>query len=705
MFESNPLSLSFSAKARSAKALGLASLFCLSVAVPLSAETRAAQSPARILAPVADNALDAAVTEKDSESPWDVDTETYLRSLPASDVPAEILLDAEKLKTFVAPEVRREQMAVTFSEHFQREGFTYRAFDDCPVAWSDLELPSSTKTQWVLDSDLQGSPAAVTACWLDALDAVAQADQAFLMLDVEMSLSLSKQGRSSVVDLKTSHATLPMGRSSELSVDAPRDRQLIVVGGRCDTEACERLLTLETRGGDVDLDVRVIGAFVRPVAGLEKGLETSSASGSKSGPFINGEFDDATGAGWQWRRYDATVCSPGTLLSSADQVATPLGGDNYAALLGGYGHSTSATPNVATMSQTVNVPFASYLDFDRNLVAGKNWLGFYADGQIGLKIKARNMTTGVTSTIYNETFFPSLSNDSTGWGGKRVNVGSYGGHSVAFTFTACDPFHDGSGDRKGSARVDSPRFSPKPINRTAKPTTGLWYDPSKNGQGIDIQKSPVGSYLVTWYTYEASGQPVWYISDTSYVGNGVWTAPLFRSTWNPATQSNSLTTVGDLRFEMFDSKTLRFYWDFHYNGTAGWDGSAYYTHLFGGASATGMWYEPSASGWGLTVANQNSSNGPDTVVTVFLYQGTQPVWVQGVREGTPSDGGSISMLSFVGSNLCPSCSGIPSYVSYNAGTINLNLGSSFGTGSTDITMPSGSTWDRLGLSLARLTVP
>ncbi len=695
MFESNFSSLWFLTKARSAKALGLASLLCLSAAVPVSAET-----PARILAPVTDNALDAVTTEKDSESPWDVDTETYLRSLPASEVPAEMLLDAEKLKAFVAPEVRREQMAVTFGEHFQREGFTYQAFDDCPVAWSDLELPSGTKAQWVLDTDLQGSPAAVTACWLNALDAVALADEAFLMLDVDIS------GRSGVVDLKTSHAALPMARSSELTADASRDRQLIVVGGRCDAQACERLLTLETRGGDVDLDVRVVGAFTKSAAGFDNGLvEKSSDRGSKSGSFINSEFDDASGTGWQWRRYDATVCNPGTLLSSADQVAAPFGGDNYAALLGGYGNNTSATPNVATMSQTVSVPFASYLDFDRNLVGGKNWLALYADGQIGLKVRARNMTTGITSTVYNETFFPALSNSSTGWAGKRVDMGSYGGHSVAFTFTACDPFHDGGGDRKGSAWVDSPRFSAKPINRYAKPTTGLWYDPSKNGQGLDIQKSSAGSYLVTWYTYEASGQPVWYISDTSYVGNGVWTAPLFRSTWNPATQSNSLTTVGDLRFEMFDSKTLRFYWDFHYNGTAGWDGSAYYTHLFGGASATGMWYEPSASGWGFTVAHQNSSAGPDTVVTVFLYQGTQPVWVQGTREGTPSDGSSISMLSFVGSNLCPSCTGIPSYVSYNAGSINLNLGSSTGTGSTDLHMPNGSTWDRFGLSLARLTVP
>lgn len=635
----------------------------------------------------------------DGSGPVDADTRLYLQSLPAQDVPLELRGDLARTADFVAPEVRSRQMVGAFFEHFELQGYRFEPLESCPGDRAETRLAGGESWTWPVDTTL--SPALGSdPCLQGALDRLQHQDT-YLLLD--LAFGSQKEGVQAKAWIQSDDPLLPMDRASNLghALEHRRDRQVVAARSTsgCADGSCNGGLKVRTSGDDMRFGVQVLGAFVRDAA--------PNAKSARSTGFVNGGFSDTSGGGWTWRDYDSGgVCTPGTLLDRNPSVSTArvLPNSPHAALLGGYGSNSQATKNIAQISQTVQVPFASNLSFGRRLFGGKNWLALYPNGQVSLRVFARDLTTGQTRRIYSETLLASFSNPSTSYQVKRVNAAGYGGHSVVFTFRVCDPFHDGGGDRKGSAALDDIRFTQRPIQTGGKPRTGLWFDPNKNGQGLEIQKSPNGAYVIIWYTFEANGRSVWYTTDTRQVSNGVWTSPLLRSTWNASTNSNTLTQIGSVRFEVFDSTTIRFYYDFSFNGSSTWDGIAYYTHLHGGSSGTGMWYDPTESGWGVTLSSRSNA-GPDHVATFFVYQGSQPVWLQGSTEQAPSGNRRVSFRWLTGSNLCPLCTGIPSFTSSNGGSATFDLGFSSGTLSTDLILPNGTRWTRGPRPVSRLTLP
>ena len=136
-----------------------------------------------------------------------------------------------------------------------------------------------------------------------------------------------------------------------------------------------------------------------------------------------------------------------------------------------------------------------------------------------------------------------------------------------------------------------------------------------------------------WYTYKSDGTPTWFMSDLKPMHFGVWISNLNKVTWNQSTQSTNIEPIGEVKFEMYDNKTMKYSWQL--NAEYGYrSGSEYMVQFFGNGGPTGLWYEPALSGWGLSVDYQSNASPNNTVVTAYLYDGSEPVWSQGVASGT-----------------------------------------------------------------------
>lgn len=56
--------------------------------------------------------------------------------------------------------------------------------------------------------------------------------------------------------------------------------------------------------------------------------------------------------------------------------------------------------------------------------------------------------------------------------------------------------------------------------------SGNFFDPERNGEGIQVQWMPDGRVLVVWYTFAPEGGPIWMISDGATVEGNTVTAPM-----------------------------------------------------------------------------------------------------------------------------------------------------------------------------------
>ncbi|GHG92554.1 S8 family serine peptidase [Comamonas sp. JC664] len=235
-------------------------------------------------------------------------------------------------------------------------------------------------------------------------------------------------------------------------------------------------------------------------------------------------------------------------------------------------------------------------------------------------------------------------------------------------------------------------------NLPARPTQGLWWNPARSGNAIDIQHVAVDQLYLTWFTYTSAGTPIWYIS-ALHAQPGEWRGDLVRTTWSGWSATN--TVVGTTRIVLSGGQ-YRFYWTL--GGLSG--NEPIEPFLFGSGAPpmnlTGAWYNPLESGWGVTFASQGTLH----VANITVYQGSTPTWLQGV--GTSSGGTLTFPVNYItGTNLCPGCVGTPSVTGTAAGTFTIN--GSWGIpsvmpASSSLSFPGG-TWNRPSLTLHRLTGP
>ena len=166
------------------------------------------------------------------------------------------------------------------------------------------------------------------------------------------------------------------------------------------------------------------------------------------------------------------------------------------------------------------------------------------------------------------------------------------------------------------------------------PTTpGRWWNPQRSGTGWDFTYTGGGSNLsLTWYTYDSSRRPVWYLAfPTATEGGATWSAPLHKVTWNGS--ATALSVVGDVAvtFAPTDPTRVGLRWRLTGQTTIQDECVQDFTRqaLRANSSFSGSWYEPLFSGYGVsfTIA-QIPDSGYVEVAQLTTYDvNGQPVWL------------------------------------------------------------------------------
>jgi hypothetical protein len=370
---------------------------------------------------------------------------------------------------------------------------------------------------------------------------------------------------------------------------------------------------------------------------------------------VNGNFENGT-VSWSW----TDGCSGASqLITPSLNTDTPFQFTNFGR--SAKMHQTGTTPNPGSacrkISQQIFVPIGSNLSFDlwtnngQNSQTAKRFSG-------SLSIILRDTASGLVRsyTICNAptTNLPLCTSGATLTNNGLIIESAFWGKTVELTIGTV--VNNDAFSSPARFYVDNVQLI-KPAIVSVLPKTGAWYNPARSGHGLHLSKASDGRYQIMWYTYLSNGQPVWYISELASVINGVLNAKIRKSVWNYTTQSNTLTNVGDIKFEINGTNQFTFLWDLYsVNGdNAGFDGGEPMSFLIGGDSYTGLWYEPAYSGYGYSLDYRNSS--PYTAATVFYYVNGEPVWARSDKTLTPTAGTVFPMTAFKGLGLCPECNG------------------------------------------------
>ena len=167
------------------------------------------------------------------------------------------------------------------------------------------------------------------------------------------------------------------------------------------------------------------------------------------------------------------------------------------------------------------------------------------------------------------------------------------------------------------------RFSSAP-----SPLTGLWWNANEPGWGLSVAQH--GTILfAAWYTYDANGQPTWYVASDCRLAGASCSGELYEvrggrpltSAWSAA--QPTVRSVGTLRltFTGNDAATLSFTLD-------GVSGNKPITRQVWASGAparqvSDLWWNAAESGWGMGLAAQ----GGITFATVYTYDASgNPTW-------------------------------------------------------------------------------
>ena len=234
-----------------------------------------------------------------------------------------------------------------------------------------------------------------------------------------------------------------------------------------------------------------------------------------------------------------------------------------------------------------------------------------------------------------------------------------------------------------------PRLTPASISGIAGrhlaagagPHSGLWYNPSEAGWGLDVTHRRNVMFLA-WYVYDATGQPKWYVapdcaapefdtlagcSGSLYEASG---PAFFGVPFSQAAVRPSRAGTVRVSFSSLDAGTLEF--------TVG---SVSRTvpiarQAFGSGPAplddyTDLWWNAQESGWGLAVTHR----GNKMFLAWYVYDSQgRPVWIVGPDCGVDADGNGCTGALYRTTGPALGASFDPSLVRANpAGTATLRF--------------------------------
>jgi len=304
---------------------------------------------------------------------------------------------------------------------------------------------------------------------------------------------------------------------------------------------------------------------------------------------------------------------------------------------------------------------------------------YHANNQLGsggdtsifhLETPSVSMGTMSASAQHNSMIDFSVSQDAQCGSSLKVQMQA-GVFDAGFNQAGTDVVNTTLGNN-GSCNVVT-NCSPNSTNNI-EPTNGLWYNPTRPGNGNDMYFDENGLIFIQ-YTALPNRSPIWYITGSGSMQNNQADYTLSKLTYNgsltqPYNSANvtidevgqSLTTLIDSN-NAIQTRTL--------NGN--FSAELITAFEFGGATnqqRTGLWNSTSniENFWGKTIGTQGNTQ----VNISYLYDNTgQPYWIIG--SGANNQAENLNMDYF--DVFCPHCPKVPNIQS-SAGTLRINYDNS-----------------------------
>lgn len=186
-----------------------------------------------------------------------------------------------------------------------------------------------------------------------------------------------------------------------------------------------------------------------------------------------------------------------------------------------------------------------------------------------------------------------------------------------------------------------------------EPLQGMYFNPQRDGAGLNLNYDPEGNLALQWYTYLEDGTPTWYLANGLFRTNrDQWVGDL--GFFNYDGSEAAFVDVGDIVLTW--QSASRFVMSFDLNGRSGTEPYQSIEPNFScqnegpAAEVTGLWYLPAQAGFGYSVWGLAQQQ----IQINYLYDAQGfPRWVLG--QGTPAETAVVSQFT----GFCPSCESTP----------------------------------------------
>ncbi|MCF6320079.1 MAG: hypothetical protein L3J83_12535, partial [Proteobacteria bacterium] len=188
-----------------------------------------------------------------------------------------------------------------------------------------------------------------------------------------------------------------------------------------------------------------------------------------------------------------------------------------------------------------------------------------------------------------------------------------------------------------------------------QPTNGLWYNINRSGNGNDMYFLNSGLVYVQ-YTALEDRSPIWYITGANgYYQNNQAYNDLNKHEYNGPflNSTRTITQVGESHTTIVDANTAIQTRTINGKFSADLMQSFIFSNDATPKQRTGLWYNESKPGWGLTVGTQGDT---EVVVSYLFDDNGQPYWVLGSDQSN-AEVKDIPMSYFKA--FCPHCPTVP----------------------------------------------
>ena len=226
-----------------------------------------------------------------------------------------------------------------------------------------------------------------------------------------------------------------------------------------------------------------------------------------------------------------------------------------------------------------------------------------------------------------------------------------------------------------------------------------YFNPARSGHGVFLARTPQ-VWALAWYTFDAAGKPLWYTAQgaAAAANDGVWSAPIYRSTWNGVRDNPQQVGEVILTFDGTGNFTYSWFLDGQY-GSEPFQPIGTPQCANGNLSVGGGWLRPDQSGWGSYFLNF-AGNFEAEAIYVYDTDGL-PRWVIG--DGTYAT--TLQKNLFQVTGFCPTCAAVPT-TRTQVGTASRTLNTATaGTFSSNFTFADGLTgsWIQNNVNWVKLT--